>query len=297
MSHTYIYGFVLLLLSSAAFGASSIMIKLGYSKGLSPAELLTLQNLLSLVCLWPWMIIRHGLPRLGRRQWAAVLRQGLLGNLAISICYYWGADRLDISLVTIIMFSYPALVVLYTKLFENRFISSGEKLALFLCLIGALLAVHPVNVASRGVDGVGLAFTIGAAVSYAFLNIHGEKLSTQLPTAVITALTTTVSTIGMIILYPPTYLFTNVPTLEQWTIITGSALLSTVIPMNLFFAGIRRVGAFYGSIISVTELPFTLWLAYLVIGERLFPSQIFGAALILASVFLLQRNATGAARG
>jgi drug/metabolite transporter (DMT)-like permease len=65
-------------------------------------------------------------------------------------------------------------------------------------------------------------------------------------------------------------------------------VLSTVVPMNLMYLGMRRIGAFHASIISVAELPCILVLAYFILGERMTASQLLGGGMILLSFFLIR---------
>ena len=66
------------------------------------------------------------------------------------------------------------------------------------------------------------------------------------------------------------------------------ALVSTVIPIVLFTAGLARVGASTTAIASAVEPALTVALAWLVLGETLGPLQLAGGALVLSAVVLLQ---------
>jgi drug/metabolite transporter (DMT)-like permease len=69
------------------------------------------------------------------------------------------------------------------------------------------------------------------------------------------------------------------------------ALVSTVIAVSCFFAGLRRVGPSEAAILSTFEPPVTVMLAFLVLGERLTMPQLAGGALVLAAVVMLQLRA------
>ena len=68
------------------------------------------------------------------------------------------------------------------------------------------------------------------------------------------------------------------------------ALVSTVTPIALFFAGLRRVGPSTASILSTLEPPTTVALAFVVFGETLSAVQVTGAALVLGAAVWLQRR-------
>jgi drug/metabolite transporter (DMT)-like permease len=280
-----------MFLAACSFGIAAIIIKLAYAAGLHPASLLTLQNAVAILIMWPMLLLSQGRPHLPGKQLCRLIVQGLGGNFAISVCYFWGAQRIDVSLLSLILFTYPVLVLGYQIVFEKRRASGGEWLALFSAVIGAALAADPFHGAGIRIDRWGFALSIGAAASYAFMNIHGQRLTGALPSQVITSVTSTVSTIAMMAVMPARHWFTVDFTAEQWLFIVALALLSTVLPMNLMYAAIRRIGAFHASVVSIAELPCILVLAYLILHERMNSWQTAGGCLILLSLILMQRPA------
>ena len=68
------------------------------------------------------------------------------------------------------------------------------------------------------------------------------------------------------------------------------ATLSSIIPFFFFILGIRYIGATKTGIIATTELPTTILLAYLFLGESVFLRQILGGALIFSGILLLFRG-------
>ncbi len=286
MSH--FYGLVLVFLAACSYGAAAIVIKLAYHAGLRPAGLLPLQNLLAVACLWPWMLMSHGLPKLSRSQMGRLAWQGLLGNFGISICYFWAAELIDVSLLSIILFTYPGLVLLYQIVFEKHRAEVREFVALLLALVGGALASSNFRFASARVDSVGLLLALGAAAAYAFMTVYGQKLTRELTPMAITTVSATVSTLALLVVLPPRHWLTPHYSGVQWVFVVASGLLSTVLPMNLMYLGIRRIGAFNASVVSIAELPFILVLAYLILNERITPAQMLGGGMILLSVALIR---------
>jgi drug/metabolite transporter (DMT)-like permease len=284
----HLYGIILVFLAACSYGGAAIVIKLAYHAGLQPAGLLPLQNLLAVACLWPWMLMSCGFPKLDRRQIGRLVWQGLLGNFAISLCYFWAAQRIDVSLLSIILFTYPGLVLFYQIVFEKHRVSAREFLALQLSLAGAILAADPFHPLSVRIDSLGLLLAVGAAAAYAFMNVYGQKLTLEHAPMLITTVTATVSTLTILLVLPPRHWLAPHYSPVQWLFVGASGLLSTVLPMNLMYLGIRRIGAFHASVVSIVELPCILVLAYLILNERMTLPQILGGGLILLSVALIR---------
>jgi len=66
--------------------------------------------------------------------------------------------------------------------------------------------------------------------------------------------------------------------------VAGIGVVSTVVAMTTFLAGMALVGPTRASVLSSLEVIVTLVLAHLFLGERLSPWQWAGAALILGAV-------------
>jgi drug/metabolite transporter (DMT)-like permease len=78
---------------------------------------------------------------------------------------------------------------------------------------------------------------------------------------------------------------------EGWLWLGSIAIVSTVTPITLFFAGLRRVGPSTAAILSTLEPPTTVALAFLVFGESLTALQLAGAALVLGAAVSLNLRA------
>ena len=75
-----------------------------------------------------------------------------------------------------------------------------------------------------------------------------------------------------------------------WWAVAGIALLSTVVAMIGFFAGMQRLGAADAATLSTLEPVVTLVLAALFLGEAVGGWQLAGGALILGAVVVLVRS-------
>jgi drug/metabolite transporter (DMT)-like permease len=76
----------------------------------------------------------------------------------------------------------------------------------------------------------------------------------------------------------------------SWVALGAIALVSTVVAILAFFAGLKRVGPSVASIASTLEPVVTVALAWMLLGESLAPIQLAGGALVLASAASLARK-------
>jgi drug/metabolite transporter (DMT)-like permease len=71
---------------------------------------------------------------------------------------------------------------------------------------------------------------------------------------------------------------------RAWLSVAAIAVVSTVVSMVAFLAGMALVGPSRASVLASLEVLVTLVLAFLLLGERLLPVQWAGAVLILGAV-------------
>jgi drug/metabolite transporter (DMT)-like permease len=64
-------------------------------------------------------------------------------------------------------------------------------------------------------------------------------------------------------------------------------VVATIVPMTLFFAGVKLVGASTAALLATVEPFVGVLLAYLALGERLTVLQLLGGALIVGAVATL----------
>jgi drug/metabolite transporter (DMT)-like permease len=74
-----------------------------------------------------------------------------------------------------------------------------------------------------------------------------------------------------------------------WGALVALALISTVVAIVAFFAGIARVGPAEASTLSTVEPATTVALGALLLGEPVAVVQVLGGALILGAVVVLAR--------
>jgi len=298
-------GLALILTSAAGYGSQAIFARLAYAAGANVATVLLLRFVLAIAVLWPVLLLSGR----GRRAWE-VIRQPkrLLSLLALgvlfsgnSIAFFTGLTYLHTAVVELLLYLYPALVLILSALFLHERLGLMKVLALVLAVAGSALTVGPPgSIALPGVTGgrvaLGLALGVSAAVIYAIYIVSGSRLAAGAPADVTAAVsmtgTTLVFVMGALIGDGATVHLS----LNGWASIGAVALFSTVIATSFFLAGLERLGPSRAAILATVEPIVTLILATLVLHDPPFWFQIVGGALILMAVVLAQLAPREAAR-
>lgn len=74
----------------------------------------------------------------------------------------------------------------------------------------------------------------------------------------------------------------------KWGIVLS--LFGTIIPPMLLNAGFPLTGIGLGSIVSALELPVSVLMAYLILGEKVLPVQWIGIILIILAIVIMNLN-------
>jgi drug/metabolite transporter (DMT)-like permease len=282
-------GTILCLASGAAFGAMAVFGKLAYGEGATVGTLLSVRFALAAVLFWA-LLIAGGAARevraLGRRDVGVGLALGGCGYAAQAGCYFAALERIDASLLSLLVYTFPAIVAAAAVALGRERIDGRRLGALSLASGGLVLVVA--GAGAGALDPLGAALGLAAAVIYAAYILVSDGIVGRVPPRVLTALVCTGAavplTVGAALLGE---LRPGSLTVAGWGWLACLAGVSTVASISLFFAGLKRVGPTTASILATVEPLVTVLLAFLVFGERLAPMQLVGGALVLAAVLAL----------
>ena len=292
-------GALLCLASALAFGAMGIFGKLAYGDGATVGTLLSVRFVLAAALFWALVLgsgaARH-LRRLSRRDLCMALALGGVGYSAQTGAYFAALDRLDASLLSLLVYTFPAMVTVAAIALGRERASRRSGVALALSSGGLVLVLA--GATSGALDPLGAVLGLSAAIVYTAYVLTSAGIVQRVEPLVLSALVctgaATTLTLGAAARGD---LHLGSVSAAGFGWLSGIAVVSTVGAVSLFFAGLRRVGPTTASILSTAEPVTTVVLAYLALGESLGPAQLAGAALVLAAVPVLaaRGRAPGAA--
>lgn len=279
-------GPLLCLLSAAGFGCMAIFGKLAYDEGVGVGELLLMRFAIAAALLLALAAARGALRRLSQRTVVAALAMGAVGYAAQSGLYFSALERMDASLLALVLYVYPALVLVGAVALGRERVTARRVAALLVAFTGTALVLA--GAAAGALDALGTVLGFGAALTYTVYILTGDRVLGGAPPLALTALVCAGATASFLV----ASLVGGGPelglTAAGWGWIGAIALVSTVAAILLFFAGLARVGPSAASILSTLEPVVTVALAAAAFGESLAPLQLAGGALVLAAVAVMQ---------
>lgn len=279
-------GPLLCLLSAACFGAMAIFGKLAYDARVDLGDLLLLRFALAAALLLAVARATGALRGLPRRSIAAGLAMGGIGYATQSGLFFGALERMDASLLALILYVYPALVTIAAIALGRERASTRRITALLIASAGTTLVLG--GATSGALDPLGAAMGLGAALAYTIYIIAGDRVGTRISPIALAALVCTGATctfaIASAVRGGPRLGFEP----AGWTWVVAVALVSTVGAILLFFAGMAQVGPSATSILSTLEPVVTVALAAATFGESLGPIQLLGGTLVLSAAAVIQ---------
>ena len=179
-------GPLLCLLSAAGFGAMAIFGKLAYDAGVEADQLLLLRFALATPLLLAVAAATGALRGLSRGSVLAGLAMGAIGYATQSGLYFNALERMDASLLALILYVYPALVLIGAVALGRERASVRRVAALLIALAGTALVLA--GAASGSLDALGTAMGFGAALAYTVYILTGDCVGTGVPPVALAAL-------------------------------------------------------------------------------------------------------------
>lgn len=223
-----------------------------------------------------------------------------LGALYVmqALCFFGALQFIPAGMVALLLYLFPVFVVLGSRALGQERLTGRRLLALVTGVAGVALAIGPGALAGpEGPDPRGVALGVAAACVYAAYILAGTRATRDVPplaasaaimsgsAALVAALVVVRWALGHDIAWPADP--------AGWGAVGAAALVSTVIAVSTFFAGLARLGASRTAVVSTLEPLVTVALAALLLDEHLGVFQALGGALVLAAALLIATERPG----
>ncbi len=273
-------GLTLVAASTVAYGILPILGKVAYGAGVEVMPLLAWRYVVAGLLI---VALERG-PRPPLRE---RVRLWAIGGVFVlnSIAYFRALERIPASVTALVLYTYPVIVALLAALVGVERLTGRAVLAALGAFAGcALTARGAPSGAPLSLPGV--AWALVAALVYASYIVLSSRFGAGVPARVL-ALHLAQAAAVVCVAFGLAGGGLALPLDARALLaVAGMGVVSTVVAMIAFLAGMALVGPTRASVLSSLEVVVTLVLAFLFLGERLGPQQWAGAALILGAVAL-----------
>ncbi|MDR2365260.1 MAG: DMT family transporter [Zoogloeaceae bacterium] len=284
-------GVLLALFAALGFSLKAVFVKLAYAWPVGAVTLIALRMLLSLP-VFAWVGWKSGrtAQALGRRDYLTLAALGMVGYYGSTLLDFLGLQYISAGLERLILYTYPTFTVLIAVIFFKKKLFAREAFSILLSYIGIGLAfAHDLDSAGQGVAAwTGGALVLASSFCYALYLTGSAPMIVRLGSARFTALCMLVSTLGVLTHFAVSEPLTAlILPWQVYGLCAAMAVFSTVLPVFMLSAAIRRIGASRSVLIGAIGPMGTIFFGWWWLDEAISPHQTIGAALVLTGVLLV----------
>ena len=283
-------GALLVLASAVAFGVMPVFGKLAFSAGVGVATLLFVRFAIATPVLWTAVAVRRALPRTDRGVLLRAFGLGAVGYAMQAGLYFLALQRMDASVLSLVLYSYPALVTGAAILLGRESANRRRLMALVTASGGLVLVLA--GAGAGDFDLAGMALGVGAALTYTTYILVSDGVTAELEALPLAALVSTGAGVSLGVVAVATGSIDLGFDATGWLWLALAALISTVGAVVLFFSGMSRVGPSTAAILSTLEPPVTVALVFLTFGQALGVVQLLGALAVLSAAVIVNLPVT-----
>ena len=307
MNRRRVIGIGLGALAGAAYGTGPFFFKqYVFPAGVDWIAMLAWRFAFAAMVSWLWLFAQPGaraaLRELDRRTVARLLLTGAFFIVNASV-YYAAIERIDTSLVALLMSIYPALVAVVSLRLGYRFEGRLAWGSLAIVMAGTALTVGGVN---PNTNQGGIVLALLSPIAYAAyivltawmagerpgqtadMRSRGKGAEVSPPVAGAVMMTGTfIVTLALALVTREPVMPWQIPS-GAWPGLIGIGVFAAAIAIQAFYASAARIGAAQASLMATVEPIVVIFLGITFLGESFAPIRVVGAGVVLAGVLLAQ---------
>ncbi|HOV78662.1 MAG TPA: DMT family transporter [Bacillota bacterium] len=286
-------GYLMVALSAVGYGCVTTFVKIAFGYGLNVITIGSVRFVLASAFLWMVLFVLKIPARVKTAGLFSLLAAGALGFAGTSAAYFAAVERIPLSLAVLIVYIYPIIVTLAGSVVDRERLEP-RKIASMLVAFAGLAVLLNTSVRGAGPDGVLLSFV--SALIYAGYIIFSSRLLKDIDPLVVSAYVCSAAALSFTVYGFAAGCLAYRLTPGLWLLMVNFAVFATVLPVLLFFMGMKKIGPSSAAIVSNLEPVATVVLGIAVFSEALSGVQFLGAFLVVAGIVLLQSGGYGPAR-
>lgn len=273
-------GILLVALSAVSYGFMPVFAKMAYASGTSTYTLLFLRFTAAAVFMFVLMYAKKmKLPSL--RQCTAFFLLGAVGYVGQSFCYFTALNYASSSVVSLLLYTYPAMVMLGSAVCFKERITTRKVISLLFALTGAFIIIG----GEFETNSLGIILSVLCAVVYTIYVL----VSSRIIPAGMSVQSSAFIMLGTAVVYGLMNLifgFTPPDNSSGYMGVILLALVSTVIAFWSFFAGMEITGPSTASLISILEPVVTVVSSVIFLSDPLTFNIAAGGCLVLGALII-----------
>lgn len=265
-----IEGVVLVAISAVSFGLMPVFAKIAYTANTSTLTLLFLRFSVAAIFMF-LLILMKRLVFPSKKEILIFLLMGAVGYTGQSFCYFTALNFASASVVSLLLYTYPVMVMIGSALFLKEKITFRKILALGFALTGAVVIIG----AKGSANSIGIILSVASAVVYSgYILISSKVIKAGMEVQSSAFIMLGASIVYGIVNF--TSGFSAPQNIKGISAVVMIALISTVLAFWSFFSGLEKIGPSSAALVSILEPVVTVFSSVMILSEKL-PSILLSA--------------------
>lgn len=212
---------------------------------------------------------------------------GIFSIVFFNWCYFTTINHMNLSLAVILLYTAPAIVVVFSRIIFKEKLTSKKLIAVIGTLLGCIFITGIGSNSTEDITLLGLITGLGSGLGYALYSIFGKIALRKYQTFTINIYTFLCATLFLL---PITTLWNKMNLLLQvdtlfWAL--GLGLLPTVIAYFFYTKGLEKIESSQAAIIATVEPIVATVLSVFLYNEGMSILQMIGTGMIFSSVIIV----------
>jgi drug/metabolite transporter (DMT)-like permease len=292
MKNNVLKGVFLVALGATSYGMLATFVKLAYKDGFTTAEVTSSQFIYGilgvlLINLFQKIVNKEKAQKASSKNIFQLMVAGTSLGMT-SVFYYLCVKYIDVSIAIVLLMQTVWMGVLLEWILDKKRPSTQKIISVIIVLFGTLLATKLYEFTIQ-LDWRGIFWGILAAASFTTTMFTSNKVALEISSAqrslymllggaVIVFTFSAFTQIGSL----------NIEIFKNYGLFL--ALFGTIIPPILLNAGFPKTGLGLGSIVASLELPVSVFMAFLILNEKVVFWQWSGILLIILAIVIMNLN-------
>ena len=299
---------------AAIWGSSFLWIAIALDEGVAPLSIVSMRTLFAALLLAVVLLARRGRLPLHWNLWKRMIFLGATNIVIPFALIAWGQQYIPSGMASILNAMVPLFTIMLAAVaLADEHITAAKIGGLGIGFVGVVVLALP-SIEAAGADEnaalavAGMLAVAAAGVFYAIASVYTRRRVTGMPIIeqpdgtrraplpVEISLGSTVTAFAMITVLallferPEGGLLAIPESALGWVGLVWLGALGTGLAYLLFFRVLERWGATRATLVTYVIPIVAIVLGFIVLGERLRPLELVGAALIIAGVVLVNAN-------
>lgn len=277
-------GYFLILLSATAFGLMPIFAIYAYDHQVSVNTLLFLRFSFAAIIFFSYLFLKKGFVSITKKQITTFFLLGSILYTLQSSFYFSSIKYIPASLAALILYLYPVFVAILSFFVNKEKLTKFMVISMIISLFGILFVL---GTPTDHMNVFGILLALGAAIIYSIYIIVGGRVTLQVPPLVTSAFIALFAAVSFLIVGLTTNTLQFHFSFVGWLSILCISIISSVISMASFFAGIKLIGPTKSAILSMVEPVITIIFSTILLNENMKLLQLVGGAIVLLGAALV----------